>query len=127
MKKILATTLFAIACLCSLSAQKPLPIQTALIDSTVYVVEFIPMGVAQKNIAAQLVQVNKQIETVEKQMADLLKKRDDLMKQKSVLEFAQKQLDEAAKTEAATKAMTAPAPPPPAPEKKTAKPKKPKN
>lgn len=127
MKKILATLLFAIAFLCNLSAQKPMPIQTALIDSAVYVVELIPIEVAQKNVAAQLVQVNKQLETVERQMADLVKKRDDLMKQKSVLEFAQKQLDEAAKTEAATKSFTTPQPPAPEPGKKTTKPKKPKN
>lgn len=126
MKKILAT-LFAIAFLCSLSAQKPLPIQTALIDSSVYVVELIPLGVAQKNVSTQLTQVNKQIETVERQMSDLVKKRDELMKQKSVLEFAQKQLDEAAKTEAATKSFTTPPPPAPEPGKKTTKPKKPKN
>lgn len=125
MKYILS--ILAITFAFALSAQKPQPIQTALIDSNVYVVELIPVETAQRNVAAQLVQVNKQLETVEKQMAELVKKRDDLIKQQSILLFAQKQLDEAATTQSAVQSATAP-PPPTEPEKKTAKPKKkPKN
>jgi len=117
-KLTLFTLLFS---LCSLSAQvKPLPIQTAMIDSSIYVVELIPLKTAQKNVDAQLVQVNKQIETAEKQIAELVAKRDQLKKQQAALEFAQKELKEAATTESAKKQMS-PAQPPPSESKKTKK------
>lgn len=118
MKKILATLFTILTFLCSLSAQvKPQPIQTAVIDGAVYVVELIPADVAQKNISAQLVQVNKQLETVERQMAELVAKRDELMKQKAALEFAQKQLTEAQAADEASKQAAPPSPPAPPKEK----------
>lgn len=122
-------TLFTLLLLlCNVSAQKPQPIQTAVIDDRVYVVELIPADVAQQNIAAQLVQVNKQLETVEKQMADLVKKRDELMKQKAALEYAQTQLTDAQKAEQAGRSVTPPeqqtAQPPKEPQKVKEKKKK---
>lgn len=111
MKHILAT-LLAICVVFGLSAQRTPIIQTALVDSSIYVVELIPIEVAQANITAQLAQVNKQIETIEKNMAELVKKRDEAMRQKALLEAALKQLDEASATESAVRAVT-PKPPPP--------------
>lgn len=119
MKKLLAV-LFALGAFAAATAQKTQPIQIQTIDTSVYVVEYIPLATAQKNVAAQLAQVDKQLTTVEKQMADLLKKRDELMKQKATLEFAQKQLDQAA---AAPPAAPQKASEPPKEEVKAKKPK----
>ncbi len=122
MKKTLSL-LFTLSLTALAFGQKPLPVQTALIDSSIYVVELIPIEVAKRNISEQLTQVNKQVETVERQTSELVKKRDDLMKQKAVLEAAQKQLAEATATEEAKKQV---ADPPPT-ESKAAKPPKKKN
>jgi len=123
MKQIIAyfATIFL---LCNLSAQKPRPVQIQTIDTSKYVVEYVPIEVAQKNVDAQLAQVNKQIETVEKQMAELVKKRDELKTQQAALEYLSAQLKQAA---------TAPAPPTSVPQSapqtapETKKPKKKKN
>lgn len=119
MKKKL-TTLFTllIAFLCSLSAQKPQPLQIQTVNDSTYVVEYIPLPVAQKNVAAQLTQVDKQLQTVDRQIADLVKKRDELMKQQAALQFAQKQLDQAAAPPPPPPAKTAPATAQPPKEKK---------
>lgn len=114
------------------AAQKPQPLQIQTVNDSTYVVEYIPLPVAQKNVSAQLAQVDKQLAQVEKQMADLLKKRDDLMKQKAALEYAQKQLDAAAITPPppATSTQSAPAttaPPAEKPKTKSQKPKTKKN
>lgn len=114
MKKKLSLLSTLLVFCAALGAQKPQPIQIQTVNDSVFVVEYIPLPVAQKNVAAQLAQVDKQLAQVEKQLADLLKKRDDLMRQKTALEFAQKQLDAAATA------------PPPAPEKATAPPTEPK-
>lgn len=125
MKNIL-TLLFTLLAFCAIG-QKVQPIQIQTIDTSTYVVEYIPLATAQKNVDAQLVQVNKQLETVERQMADLLKKRDELMKQKAALELVQKQLAQAANTPpTATSTQSAPAIIE-KPKTKTAKPAKKKN
>lgn len=112
MKKILYTISISVFVVCTLSAQKIKPVQVQTIDTTVYVVEYIPIGIAQANVDRQLVQVNKQIEQVEKQLAEQVKKRDELMKQKAALEMIASQLDQAATTP----------PPPAATESKTTAP-----
>lgn len=126
MKKLLIffLTIFA---LCSLSAQKPVPIQIETVNDSQYVVQYVPIATAQKNVSAQQVQVNKQLETTEKQITELIKKRDDLKRQQMALDFAAAQLDQAAAappTAAKSAAKTpTPATTPPATEKK-ATPKK---
>lgn len=96
MKKIL--TLFTLLLTLSAAAQKVQPIQIQTVNDSVYVVEYVPLSVAQKGVAAQLAQVDKQLSQVEKQLAEMLKKRDQLLKEKAGLEFAQKQLAQAATT-----------------------------
>lgn len=104
---------------CTLSAQKPKTVQIQTFDTAKYVVEYIPLNVAQANVDAQLVQVDKQIETIEKQIADAVKKRDALLQQKAALEYLQNQLDQAAATPPAP-VKSAPEPTP----EKTSKKKK---
>ena len=124
MKKTL--TLFTLLLyVCTLAAQvQPKPVQIQTIDSSQFVVEYIPLDVAQKNVAAQLVQTDKQIATVEKQIADLVKKRDDLMAQKAALEYLQRQLNQADKTPPPPVQQSAPQAADPPKEKKTPKKKK---
>lgn len=121
MKRIL--TFFAIILALSATAQKVQPIQIQTVNDSVYVVEYVPLSVAQKGVAAQLVQVDKQLSTVEKQIAELIKKRDDLLKQEAALKFAQQQLDAAAVPPPPPPPVkTTPTPPTPA-KKKVKKPK----
>ena len=107
-------------------AQTLQPIQIQTIDTSKFVVEYIPIATAQKNVDAKLVQVNKQLEQVEKQMAELVKRRDELILQKVTLEFADAQLDQAAAAPASQSVET-PAPTTPPPAKKSTKKKKTKN
>lgn len=119
MKRTLTLFTLLINFLCTLSAQvAPKPVQVQTIDSSQYVVEYIPLDVAQANIAAQLTQVDKQLTTVDKQIAELVKKRDDLMQQQAALEYLQKQLDAADKTPPPPVQQSAPqTAPPPEPKK----------
>lgn len=113
----------ALFVLCNLSAQHgTITIET--IDTSKFVVEYVPIATAQKNVAAQLTQVTKQLETVDKQIADLMKKRDELLRQKTGLEFAQKQLDKAAAMPVPKKASSPTTPPPPPPKKSKSRKKK---
>ena len=96
------------------------PIQIQTIDTSTYVVEYIPLATAQANVKKQIEQTDKQIAKIESEIAKLVAQRDKLMQQKAALEVVAKQLDEAA------------APPPPATQsatdpKKTTKPKKKKD
>jgi len=124
MKGILTTLFTLLIFLCSLSAQKPQPVQIQTNETGTYVVEYVPIATAQAGVDAQIVQVDKQLTVVEKQMADLLKKRDQLMTQKAVLELIDKQLEQAATTPPPppTKSAEPETTPPPA-----KKPKKNKN
>lgn len=127
MKKTLALFIFLFPVLCTLSAQKPRAVQIQTIDTSKYVVEYVPLPIAQKNVSAQLAQVNKQLESVEKQIAELVKKRDGLMQQKAALEMLQTQLDQAAAIPVAIETKE-PAPvKPPESEKPPKKKRKPKN
>ena len=120
MKKLLAQFFFFLAF--AAFGQTPQPIQIQTVNDSTYVVEYIPLSVAQKNVSAQITQVDKQLQQVEKQMADLLKKRDELMKQKAALEYAQKQLNQAATTPPPS-TSTQSAPPTEPPKTKDKKPK----
>ncbi len=115
MKRIL--TFFAVILALSATAQKVQPIQIQTVNDSVYVVEYVPLSVAQKGVAAQLVQVDKQLSTVEKQMAELIKKRDELLKQEAALKFAQQQLANAAVPPPPPPVKTTPTPPTPAKKK----------
>lgn len=97
MKNILST-LFILNFLCILSAQQPRPISIQTVDSSTYVVEYIPIKEATKNVNAQLAQVDKQLQTVDKQIAELVKKRDGLMQQQAALLMLQKQFEQAGTT-----------------------------
>lgn len=112
----------------SLNGQQIQPIQVQTIDTSTYVVEYIPIAEAQANVEKQIQKVDAQLSKVEKQMADLLKQRDQLMAQKTALEIVQKQLAEAAATPPAPASapQSAPTQPPPSEKPKTKK-KKSKN
>jgi TolA-binding protein len=118
------TLLFSMLLLCTLAAQKPQPVQIQTIDTSTYVVEYVPIATAQANVNAQLVQVDKQIQTVEKQIAELVKKRDQLMQQQAALTLIDKQLDQAAATPPPPVKTGPQTAPPPQAEKKVKKPKK---
>lgn len=130
MKQILAyfATLFL---LCNLSAQQPKPVQIETIGDSAFVVQYVPVSTAQKNVTAQLTQTDKQIEVTEKQIAELVKKRDELLRQKAGLEYASVQLAQAAnapkKAAPAKQQSTTTTPPPQAdkPKKKKSGKKKP--
>lgn len=112
----------------ALSAQKvATPLQTTVIDSVFYIVELIPAKTAQDNMAKQLVQITKQIETTEKQLAEIVKKRDGLLQQKTMIEAMQAQIAQAVASPPAPVAKQVAAPPETKPAKKPKKPKKPKN
>lgn len=98
MKKELATLFTILLFLCTISAQEPRPISIQTVDSSTYVVEYIPIEEAAKNVNAQLVQVDKQLQTVDKQIAELVKKRDGLMQQQAALLMLQKQFEQAGTT-----------------------------
>lgn len=123
MKNILATLFTLLACV--LYAQTPKPIQIQTIDSSKFVVEYIPIADAQANVEKQLAATEKQLSKVEKDIAELVSKRDALVKQQAALKYLNAQLDQAAKSAAP--------PPPPVktpetpPAEKTKKPKKSKN
>lgn len=125
--RLFFTFLISLFFLCNLFAQKPRPVQIQTVDSSTFVVEYIPIEEAKKNVDAQLAQSEKQLQNIEKQIAELLKKRDQVMAQKSSLEYLKKQLDQA--TIMAPPAVKSPdkAPTPPATEKPAKKPKKKKN
>lgn len=120
--KIFPTIFLFVSLIYHCSAQKPQPIQIETVSDSTYVVQYVPIATAQKNVSAQQVQVNKQLETTEKQIAELIKKRDDLKRQQMALDFAAAQLDQAAAPPTAAKTPT-PVTTPPAAEKK-ATPKK---
>lgn len=122
MKHVLSISAFAFFSAFALTAQKPQPIQIQTVNDSVYVVEYVPLSVAQKGVAAQIVQVQKQLATVEKQMAELIKRQDELLKQEAALKFAQQQLAAAAVPPPPPPVKTTPTPPTPA-KKKAKKPK----
>lgn len=118
MKKLL-TLLFTLFAFCA-SAQKVQPIQIQTIDTTTYVVDYIPLATAQANVNAKIKQVDAQLAQVDAEIAKLVKRRDELITQKAALELVQKQLAQADTT-----------PPPPvqqsaAPQSEPPKTKKPK-
>lgn len=86
-------TFFGVILGLSAWAQRPISIQT--VDSATYVVEYIPIADAQKNVNAQMVQVEKQLSNVDKQIAELVAKRDQLLQQQAALTVISKQLDQA--------------------------------
>lgn len=132
MKILLAFVFFPIAL--SAFCQKVQPIQIQTIDTAKYVIEYTPLAAARQNVNSQIAQVDKQLQqttlllnNLETQMADLLKKQNELIKQKTELEYAQKQINQAAAVSQPPPTDNA-SPQPTESEKKTAKPKKkPKN
>ena len=129
MKYILSFFLI-IAALCTLAAQKPQPVQIQTVDTSKYVVEYVPIAVAQKNVDTELADVTKQIETLNKQILTATKRRDELVARQKALEILDKQLAAAAAAPVpkSTTAQPAPAPaptqPPKPPKKAKAKAKK---
>lgn len=117
----------ALLFVCTLSAQKIQPIQIQTIDTSVFVVEYIPIATAQADVDKQLEQVDKQLEQVDKQIGVLVQKRDELTKRKASLEFVGKQLEQAATTPPPPAATESKATAPPKSTKKAKKAKKAKN
>jgi len=105
-------TFFLIVAGLSAFCQKPQPVQIQTVENETYVVEYVPIDVAQKNIAAQLAQVDKDLKTVDSQIAQLVKTRDELMKQQAALQYMQSQLNQAAATTPPADAAPQTAPPP---------------
>ena len=95
--KHLFSIIFTLFAFCAIG-QKVQPIQIQTIDTTTYVVDYIPLSTAQANVSKQLKQVDAQIAQVDAEIAKLMKKRDELITQKAALELVQKQLDQAATT-----------------------------
>lgn len=123
--KLLHLALLLILSIATPAGAQKVPLQTTVIDSVFYIVELIPAKTAQDNMAKQLTQINKQIETTEKQLADIVKKRDGLLQQKALIEAMQTQVAQAVASPPAPVAKQAD-PPPPSDAKTVKKPKKPR-
>ncbi len=126
MKKLLLLSFTLLLSSLAALSQKVQPIQIQVIDTSKYVVEYVPLATAQANVAKQLDAVNQELEKVDKQQVALQRRHDQLIVQKAALTAAQTQLDKAAAAPV-TETQSAPAEPigpPPATTPKKPKKKK---
>ena len=125
MKKILFSLFTLILCVAA-AAQKPQPVQIQTINDSVYVVEYVPISVAQANVNAQQAQIDKELARVDKQIADLIAKHEKLVAQQKALAVVDAQLDKAAAPPPSTGTKSEPPATTPTKTKPAKKPKKPK-
>lgn len=122
------TLLFALILMCvTVAAQKPQPVQIQTVNDSVYIVEYVPIAVAQANVDAQQAQVDKELARVDKQIADLIAKHEKLIAQQKALAVVDTQLQKAATPPPSTGTKSAPVTTTPTETKPPKKPKKQKS